>query len=278
MKLPARAFTHGGKFHADDVFSYALLRIVRPDIQLQRGFHVPEDFDGIVFDIGDGMFDHHAAGSPVRAIGNPYAAFGLLWQVLGPELVGQKSAEWLDERFIQNLDLNDCTGSENALADAIGSFNPVWDSQQQADACFMRAVEFAQVILENKIEEVRAVQRAQELVTKAMQNVRDGILVLPQYVPWKSLLPADSNVLFVVYPSQRGGFAAQGVNDRQPKKLKVPFPQAWAGMPEQELAGISGIEDLMFCHASRFLITCKTKSGALQACRKAIALEQEQAE
>lgn len=278
MKLPARAFTHGGKFHADDVFSYALLRIVRPDIQLQRGFHVPEDFDGIVFDIGDGMFDHHAAGSPVRANGNPYAAFGLLWQVLGPELVGQKGAEWLDERFIQNLDLNDCTGSENALADAIGSFNPVWDSQQQADACFMRAVEFAQVILENKIEEVRAVQRAQELVTKAMQNVRDGILVLPQYVPWKSLLPADSNVLFVVYPSQRGGFAAQGVNDRQTKKLKVPFPQAWAGMPEQELAGISGIEDLMFCHASRFLITCKTKSGALQACRKAIALEQEQAE
>ena len=86
MKLPAQAFTHGGKFHADDVFSAALLRHIRPDIRILRGFAVPENFDGLVFDIGDGMFDHHAAGSPVRPNGNPYAAFGLLWQVLGPEL------------------------------------------------------------------------------------------------------------------------------------------------------------------------------------------------
>ncbi len=271
MKLPAHAFTHGGKFHADDVFSAALLRIIRPDIQIQRGFHVPENFEGIVFDIGDGMFDHHAIGSPVRSNGNPYAAFGLLWQVFGPELVGKKGAEWLDERFVQNLDLNDCTGAENALADAIGSFNPVWDSQESKDDCFFRAVNFAQTILENRLEEVRAVQRAEEMVVKALPNVRDGILVLPQYAPWKTLLPADNNILFVVYPSQRGGYAAQGVNDRQTKKLRVPFPQQWAGMPEQELAEISGIDDLIFCHASRFLITSKSKSGALQACRAAIA-------
>lgn len=276
MKLPAHAFTHGGKFHADDVFSAALLRIIRPDIQVQRGFHVPDNFEGIVFDIGDGMFDHHAIGSPVRPNGNPYAAFGLLWQVFGPELVGKKGAEWLDERFVQNLDLNDCTGSENALADAIGSFNPVWDSEESEDDCFFRAVDFAQTILSNRLEEVRAVQRAETMVLKALSNVRDGILVLPQYAPWKTILPADNNVLFVVYPSQRGGYAAQGVNDRQTKKLKVPFPQQWAGIPEEELASISGIDDLIFCHASRFLITSKSKSGALQACRAAIALWNEE--
>ena len=275
MKLPAHAFTHGGKFHADDVFSAALLRLIRPDIQIHRGFQVPEDFDGLVFDIGDGMFDHHAAGSPVRSNGNPYAAFGFLWQVLGPELVGQKGANWLDERFVQNLDLNDCTGADNALADAIGSFNPVWDSQESADQCFLRAVDFAQVILENRLEEVRAVQRAQDMVSKALQNVRDGILILPQYAPWKTLLPSESGVLFVVYPSQRGGFAAQGVNDRQTKKLKVPFPEEWAGKPASQLEELSGIEGLRFCHASRFLVTTDSKAGALAACRKAIQLATE---
>ena len=66
MKIPAKAFTHGGKFHADDVFSAALLRILRPDIRIQRGFEVPENFDGLVFDIGDGMFDHHSADREVR--------------------------------------------------------------------------------------------------------------------------------------------------------------------------------------------------------------------
>lgn len=275
MKLPAHGFTHGGKFHADDVFSAALLRLVRPDIQIHRGFVIPENFNGIVFDIGDGMFDHHAAGSPVRQNGNPYAAFGLLWQVLGPELVGKKGADWLDERFVQNLDLNDCTGAENALADAIASFNPVWDSQESSDDCFFRAVEFAQVILKNRLQEVQAVQRAQDMVSKALENVRDGILVLPKYAPWKTLLGTDNKVNFVVYPSQRGGFAAQGVNDRQTKKLKIPFPEAWAGVQPEQLQQISGIEELVFCHASRFLITSTSKAGAIEACRKAMEIAEQ---
>ena len=38
MKIPAKGFTHGGKFHADDVFATALLMIVRLDIKVTRGF------------------------------------------------------------------------------------------------------------------------------------------------------------------------------------------------------------------------------------------------
>ena len=72
MKVPARGFTHGGKFHADDVFATALLRILRPDFKVQRGFEVPDDFDGIVYDIGGGMFDHHDADRPLRPNGVPY--------------------------------------------------------------------------------------------------------------------------------------------------------------------------------------------------------------
>ena len=55
MKIPANGFTHAGKFHADDVFATALLQILRPDIKVTRGFVVPDDFDGIVYDIGFGM-------------------------------------------------------------------------------------------------------------------------------------------------------------------------------------------------------------------------------
>ena len=84
MKIPANGFTHAGKFHADDVFATALLQILRPDIRITRGFVVPEDFDGIVYDIGFGMFDHHQEPRETRANGTPYAAFGLLWRVLGP--------------------------------------------------------------------------------------------------------------------------------------------------------------------------------------------------
>ena len=52
--IDASAFTHSGKFHADDVFSSALLLYLNPEITILRGNKVPEDFDGIIFDIGRG--------------------------------------------------------------------------------------------------------------------------------------------------------------------------------------------------------------------------------
>ena len=100
--VPKIALTHAGKFHADDVFSAALLRLIYPDIQFQRVFSVPEDFDGLVFDIGWGKFDHHQSGAPVRENGVPYAAFGLLWKEYGSQLVGEE-AQRFDEHFIQPL-------------------------------------------------------------------------------------------------------------------------------------------------------------------------------
>ena len=268
MKIPARAFTHGGKFHADDVFSTALLKILRPDIKVTRGFVVPDNFDGIVYDVGGGMFDHHTEPRETRPNCVPYAAFGLLWRVLGAGLVGEHQARLLDENFIQPLDLNDNTGEPNSLADAIGSFNPVWDSKDDPDECFWRAVPFAQTVLENEIAAANAVNRADAAVQRAYKNARDGIVVLPGYMPWKNGL-YKTDALFVVYPSQRGGYSAQCVTDYRTRRSKVPFPAAWAGKPEEELRRVSGL-GLRFCHPSRFLITADDRDQAVEACRRAL--------
>ena len=56
QNLPDKGFTHGGKFHADDVFSAALLLYLNPESQITRGNKVPEEYDGIVFDIGRGEY------------------------------------------------------------------------------------------------------------------------------------------------------------------------------------------------------------------------------
>ena len=167
MKIPANGFTHAGKFHADDVFATALLQILRPDIKITRGFVVPDDFDGIV-----GMFDHHQEPREYRPNGVPYAALGLLWRVLGPGLVGERQARLIDENFIQPLDLNDNTGEQNSLCDAIGFFNPVWDSKEDQDTCFFKAVAVAKQILENQIASANAVNRADEKVQQAYKNSR----------------------------------------------------------------------------------------------------------
>ena len=79
-KKDACAFTHSGKFHADDVFSAALLLYLNPEINITRGNKVPEEYEGLVFDIGRGQYDHHQKDSRVRENGVSYAAFGLLWE------------------------------------------------------------------------------------------------------------------------------------------------------------------------------------------------------
>lgn len=272
MKIPARGFTHGGKFHADDVFSTALLQILRPDIKITRGFTVPDNFDGIVYDVGGGMFDHHSEPRETRPNGVPYAAFGLLWRELGPQLVGPVDAGRFDESFVQPLDLDDNTGCGNQLANIIAAYNPRWDGEDRPDDCFAQAVALAQDMLAHKLEAIRSVQRAAAEVNEALGRMKRRIVRLSRFAPWKQQL-IPSKARFVVYPSQRGGWAAQAVPASfGSPALKVPFPAHWAGASEQELPGLSGIETLRFCHAGRFLVTAGTEEDAVAACEAAMEL------
>lgn len=266
MQVPSHGFTHAGKFHADEVFSTALLQILNPAFTVRRGFTVPQNFDGLVYDIGFGAFDHHQKNAPVRANGVKYAAFGLLWRQWGTLLMDETDAARFDEHFVQPLDKDDNTGCGHALADIVGAFNPAWDSSEDADAAFERAVSWAKTALQQKLGMVAAMRRGDAVVQQALEKMKNGIVYLDPYAPWKNVL-IPSRAEFVVYPSARGGYSAQGVPRRfDEPTLKVPFPAAWAGADEAELPAISGIETLRFCHASRFLITAQTREDAVQAC------------
>ena len=167
------------------------------------------------------------------------------------------------------LDLNDNTGEQNSLCDAIGFFNPTWDSPDSADDRFFEAVAVAKQILTRQIESANAVNRADEKVRAAYAASKEGIVVLPCYLPWKNGL-YKTDALFVVYPSQRGGWSAQCVTDHRTKKPKLPFPASWAGQSQEVIEARSGLEGISFCHASRFLITAKDKATAVAACRQVL--------
>jgi len=273
IKVPDCGMTHGGKFHADDVFSSALLKIMNPNIKISRGFQVPEDFDGIVYDIGGGKYDHHQENAEIRENGVPYAAFGLLWREFGETLVGAEEAAYFDEKFIQPLDEDDNTGCGNPLARVISKWNPNWDSKEPSGECFEGAEALAENILKKEFAGIFSNQRAKSLVEAALANSTDEIVILPQFAPWKMVL-VPSVAEFVVYPSQRGGFNAQGIPaDFDIKALKCDFPQEWAGKPEAELKKISGIPTLSFCHNNRFLIAAGTLEDTLKACKIARQLK-----
>lgn len=275
-KKDAKAFTHGGKFHADDVFSSALLLYINPEIVISRGNKVPEDFDGIVFDIGRGRYDHHQKDSRVRENGVPYAAFGLLWEVLGKEILGEELAEKLDESFIQPLDINDNTGEKNELATLIGNFNPPWDAKGGSDEAFFQAVSVAGMILENKFERYRGNARADQRVEQVLEehNPKDRILVLPEFIPCQKAL-AETEIAFVIFPSNRGGYCIQPQKREYSMNYKCSFPPQWLGLEGEELVKETGLSSAVFCHKGGFLMTVGELEDAKAACKKALEVYQE---
>ena len=266
----ASAFTHSGKFHADDVFSSALLLYLNPEITITRGNKVPEDFDGIVFDIGRGKYDHHQKDSRIRENGIPYAAFGLLWEDLGCEILGDELAEKFDEAFVQPLDNNDNTGEKNELASLIGSFNPSWDENGGTDEAFFRAVSVAGMILENKFARYlgneRADKRIEEVLETRDQTGDSRILVLPEFIPCQKRL-SETEVAFVIFPSNRGGYCIQPQKKEYSLNYKCSFPSEWLGLENEELQKETGLSSTTFCHKSGFLMSVGDLSDAIRACQ-----------
>ena len=279
----ASAFTHSGKFHADDVFSAALLLYLNPEIMITRGNRVPEDFDGIVFDIGRGQYDHHQKDSRIRENGIPYAAFGLLWEELGADILGEDLAQRFDEAFVQPLDNNDNTGEKNELATLIGNFNPTWDAEGSNDEAFFQAVSVAGMILENKFERFRGNERAdkrvEEIYAHHEQAVHDRekhrddarILILPEFVPCQKFL-SETEIAFVIFPSNRGGYCIQPQKKEYSMNYKCSFPVEWLGLENEELVVATGLKSAGFCHKGGFLMTTGELADAVQVCR--ISMEQ----
>ncbi len=165
--------THSGRFHCDEVFAYAALRLALGLSEPGRDHRLIRSRDpaviqsadiawdvGTIFDPAAGRFDHHQRGAPLRPDGTPYSAAGLIWQVYGERavaaLVGGASSlsrgapkvsvsaitAELDESVLRRIDeLDNGVSSHGPVLDdllglgrLIGDFNPVWDSAEAASA------------------------------------------------------------------------------------------------------------------------------------------------
>ena len=265
-----KAFTHGGCFHADDVFATALLLLINKDLQIERGFKVPEDYEGIVYDIGGGKFDHHQADHEIRENGVPYAAFGLLWREFGEFFGSPKVVEEVDKTLVQSIDSADNGVEGNLLSSVISHFNPNWNEDIQSDTAFKQAVSIAQIILIKSVRSAASKFAAEELVIRAMEESDGNILVLPKFAPWQSYV-MGSEYKYVVFPSNRGGYNVQGVPVEEGSfELVKPLPESWRGKPADQLPELTGVKDCTFVHPTGFLASCSTKEGALALAKKAL--------
>lgn len=286
--------THNGNFHADDVFSIAALKHIFPTFTLirTRDLAVIAQAD-IVIDVGGeydaqaGRFDHHQrGGAGERENGVPYSSFGLIWQKYGVEICAgnQEVANAVDAGLVSTIDAIDCGYVDGvakgvnqgiSLSQTISMFNPTWQEDSHFDSCFDEAVDFASRVLTRFVASANGGISAKVIVAKAIDNADDArVIVLDKYTPWKRTVHAlSTEALYMIYPSQSGQWRIQTV-PVEPGSFedRKSLPKEWAGLSDQALKDVTGIDDAMFCHnglfiagAESFASTMKMAEMALQA-------------
>ncbi len=302
--------THGGKFHCDEVFAYAVLRLAlglntpgydhtllrtrRPE--LIESADIAWDVGGR-FDAALGRFDHHQRGAPLRPDGTPFSSAGLVWQVHGPGAVAAllppeadafsaPIAAELDDALVRRIDEIDngvAAGSwprdPLSFASLIGEFNPAWDDpaasgDDAGDNAFLEATGFAAGMLRRRVESMRARHVAEAAVLAAHRGGTDPrLLVLGRGMPWKNVVHNHAlPVLLAVSPASNGNWMLDTVPP-EPGSFaqKLPLPQDWAGLTEAELAAASGVPDAVFVHLRRFVGAARSRNGAIAMAEKVLA-------
>lgn len=288
----ANVITHSGIFHADEVLATVILSKIFGDITVLRTFKVPYGIrdDVIVYDIGLGKFDHHQkGGNGARENGVPYAACGLLWKEFGHRIVeGTCNPElvWslIDRDLIQGVDATDngatpkvdSVASNMSFSGVLSSFNPTWDSKIDSDEAFMRAVNCAEAIFENVLANAISKANAQNIIDEAIETSEGGIMVLSQFAPWQEFIfssanPKAEDVLFVVFPSNRGGYNWQAVPDKLGSfGQRKSVPSEWKGLNGVELQNVTGVPTASFCHHAGFIGGAATLKDAIALAKIAI--------
>ena len=276
----ANCITHSGTMHADEVFATAFLDLFLGDVRVYRTNKV-EDYigDALVYDIGRGKFDHHQIDALKRENGITYSSVGLLWKEFGRDFLKNNDYFNVEEVFlgvdkdlIEGIDADDngffpkldANYKVKTLPNIIKIFNPSFDSGENETEQFLKAVCLAKTIFEEEVIYINGKVISDKKVTDIINNsdVDKGYLYLEEYAPFEDAIfsnPQGDKILFVAYPSNRGGYAiktvGKNINDRTSRKL---FPEEWAGLQGKELESVSGIVGLNFCHTGRFIVNCSS--------------------
>lgn len=293
----AKYITHAGTMHADEVFATAFLDLYNKDIEVMRVSEVEKAKirkDAIVYDIGRGKFDHHQENAKVRENGIKYSSLGLLFEEFGKDYLKQEKIEDIDEVYIgmekeliEAIDAIDngvfpeiiAPYKVKTISDIIKLFNPSFGSNEKEEEQFIKAVEVAKQIWQETLYSVIGKVKAKKIVLEKIKNEKKDYLELEEYLPYEETLlktEEGDHLLFVMYPSNRGGYGIKTIKKSlEDKTDRMLFPESWAGLENKELEKVSNIKDISFCHSGRFLVTCKTKEAAYQVLDQLLSTKKE---
>ena len=110
------------------------------------------------------------------------------------------------------------------------------------------------------------------VLTAHARSADPRLLELDRKLPWEEPVFAHAlPVLYAVYPVPNGSWMVDAMPP-EPGSFaqRLPFPEAWAGLRDADLAAACGVPDAVFVHARRFVAAARSREGAMAMARRAI--------
>ena len=230
---------------------------------------------GNVYDPDRKRFDHHQADY----LGDLSSAGMVLRYLFDQGIIDEKKFYFLNQSFIAGVDAHD-TGrvvlepGVATFSQVIANFIPP-DYESPDDVmreAFDVAVDFVIGYVQRLLARYDYVQACKTVVVDAMAS-QGRALIFDKPLAWMDVFfemggehhPAE----FVIMPSGEH-WKLRGIppNSRDKMKVRVPLPEKWAGLREEDLKKVCGIPGAVFCHKGLFISIWETKEDAIKALHK----------
>ena len=265
------------------------------DIERGRFDHHQRGFDGA-------RPARRVDGEDAHGVG--YASAGLVWSVHGAAYVQAlagsvgvpldpnavtETVRSIDASLVQYLDIVD-TGQGSVapgifgLSALIAQLNTNWMEEhgltslakaQLQESRFLEAIAITRKFLDRAIIKKISQFRSQDIVRRAQRLLDGRVLYLQEGgMPWTHVVVAEMpEVMFVIYPDSEGEqYQVKTVPVEIGSFLaRLDLPKAWAGLRNQELAAVTGVQDSVFCHSNLFIGGARSMEGALRLAELALA-------
>lgn len=273
--------THNGTFHADEVTACALLIVFglvdRTKIVRCREKAVLDACEfvcdvGGIYDPSKKLFDHHQAD-----YSGPLSSAGMVLLYLKDQgYMSEQEFLFFKQLLIDGVDAHD-NGKEIKLSGVatyshiIANFTPIpRDAPKEVEEkAFFEALDFAIGHITRMKKRNAYIRSCREKVVQAMQEGKD-VLMFNESMPWQELFFEEGGLghpaTFIIMPSGEH-WNLRGIPPSLDRRMEVrlPLPERWAGLLEEDLKKETGIAGAVFCHKGRFISVWETREDALKA-------------
>lgn len=275
---------HDGAFHADEVTACALLvlfslvdasKIIRTrDPERLACCEYVCDVGGI-YAPERKLFDHHQSDYQ-----GPLSSAGMVLLYLRDQgIISAEVYDFYNNSLVRGVDAHDnghaiqeigCTSFSHIIA----NFAPISYevSDEQLNNAFIEAFRFAYGHLSRLQARYLYNVDCRTVIGEEMKKNRHFLLferALPWFESFFALGGINHPALFLIMPAgSHWKLRAIPPDYDHRMDLRLALPKEWAGLLEEELRAVSGIEGAIFCHKGRFTSVWQTRDDAFKALQK----------